>query len=581
VTGRGTPIANLVVPDLASYQLTTTQLAIKTQPPSSVPAGSPFGLMVEVADGQGNPVTTATGSVTLTLGSGSPTGGSLTGTLTEPFQNGVATFSGLTLTKAGSDYTLVATASGGITGSVVTTGINVFPATSNSQIVVTASPTAPVYGQQVTLTATLNPASPGAGVPTGTVTFQQGTIILGTESLASGVASVTTTASTVGTETFTVEYGGDATDAPGQVTYPLTISQAPATLTLGDLSTTYDGSPQAASASTSPPGLSAIVITYSQGGVTVADPTAAGSYAVTATLVNPDYTAPAVTGTLVIGQATPTITWPDPASIPASMPVGSAQLDASASFDGAALDGSFSYSPAAGSFFAPGTVQTLTVTFTPADSTDFKTVTSSVPITVTPAATPTPTPTPTPTSTPTPTPTPTPAPTSAPTPTPTPTPAPAPTPTPVQAVTVQSVQWESRKVSRKKSVRVLVINFSGPLERGPAQLTSNYNLVALGAGRKKGGHANTAVHIASATYALLQPDSVTLTPQGTVPNAKLQLTIDSAGVLGASGQPIHANSAGNFVVTIGSKGGVILDSGGSSLSTAAIDAVPTPVKRGP
>ncbi len=44
----------------------------------------------------------------------------------------------------------------------------------------------------------------------------------------------------------------------------------------------------------------------------VANPTQAGDYTVTATLDNPNYTAPAVTGTLVIGQATPTLTWADP-----------------------------------------------------------------------------------------------------------------------------------------------------------------------------------------------------------------------------------------------------------------------------
>lgn len=36
-TGLGTPIANLLVPDLASYEI-GSQMAIKTQPPSSVDA---------------------------------------------------------------------------------------------------------------------------------------------------------------------------------------------------------------------------------------------------------------------------------------------------------------------------------------------------------------------------------------------------------------------------------------------------------------------------------------------------------------------------------------------------------------
>ena len=49
VTGLGSPIANLLVPDLASYDL-PTQLAITAQPPASVTAGSGFGLTVAVED---------------------------------------------------------------------------------------------------------------------------------------------------------------------------------------------------------------------------------------------------------------------------------------------------------------------------------------------------------------------------------------------------------------------------------------------------------------------------------------------------------------------------------------------------
>ena len=71
----------------------------------------------------------------------------------------------------------------------------------------------------------------------------------------------------------------------------------------------------------------------------------AGSYTVTATLDNPDYTAPAATGTLVIGQATPTITWSAPANITVGTPLGSAQLDATASFNGRALPGVLTFSP--------------------------------------------------------------------------------------------------------------------------------------------------------------------------------------------------------------------------------------------
>ena len=104
----------------------------------------------------------------------------------------------------------------------------------------------------------------------------------------------------------------------------------------------------------------------------MADPTQAGNYTVTATLDNPDYTATAVTGTLVIGQATPTITWAVPRAITAGTPLGAAQLDATASFDGVPLPGVLTYSPPAGTVLPAGSGQTLIVSFTPTDGDRFQ-----------------------------------------------------------------------------------------------------------------------------------------------------------------------------------------------------------------
>ncbi len=51
---------------------------------------------------------------------------------------------------------------------------------NSTQIVVTASPTTPVVGHAVTLNAKVGVVSPGIGVPTGIVTFEDGSTILGT-----------------------------------------------------------------------------------------------------------------------------------------------------------------------------------------------------------------------------------------------------------------------------------------------------------------------------------------------------------------------------------------------------------------
>ncbi len=70
-----------------------------------------------------------------------------------------------------------------------------------------ASSANPVLVQNsLTLTATV---TSGAGTPTGTVTFLDGSTPLGTGTLADGVATLTTSSLTVGTHSISAAYGGD------------------------------------------------------------------------------------------------------------------------------------------------------------------------------------------------------------------------------------------------------------------------------------------------------------------------------------------------------------------------------------
>jgi Subtilase family/MBG domain len=82
----------------------------------------------------------------------------------------------------------------------------------------------------------------------------------------------------------------------------LVIAKATATVTLGSLSITYDGTPKAASAVTNPPGLS-MAFTYNG---SASAPTAAGSYSVVGTVNDPNYSG-SQTGNLVVSQANATI----------------------------------------------------------------------------------------------------------------------------------------------------------------------------------------------------------------------------------------------------------------------------------
>jgi hypothetical protein len=81
------------------------------------------------------------------------------------------------------------------------------------------SPAAPVFGQPVTLTATVAVLTPGAGLPSGTVTFrdvQDGVDrILGTAELSAGTAILGIPGGlAAGSHALTAAYGGDAGHAP-------------------------------------------------------------------------------------------------------------------------------------------------------------------------------------------------------------------------------------------------------------------------------------------------------------------------------------------------------------------------------
>ncbi len=111
VTGLGSPRANLLVPDLASYDLSGTTHAtavnVTIEPPSTVNPGQSFGLSAAVQDTFGNTDAGFTGTATLTS--------SLTDTVvaTVPVTNGVAIFDGLTLDSGQSaSYTVAITVNG-------------------------------------------------------------------------------------------------------------------------------------------------------------------------------------------------------------------------------------------------------------------------------------------------------------------------------------------------------------------------------------------------------------------------------------------------------------------------------------
>ncbi len=176
--------------------LATSQLVV-TQPPISITAGNSFSLTVTAEDSLGNPITSFDGTVTVGL-ENNPVGATLGGPLTATASNGVATFSGLSLTKAAIGYTLYAS-SGGY-GWGITSAITVTPA-APLQLVITTQPSAKATaGQPFATQPVVFEADQYGNLETG----DNGTVV--TAALASGAGPLQGTTSvtvTGGVATFT------------------------------------------------------------------------------------------------------------------------------------------------------------------------------------------------------------------------------------------------------------------------------------------------------------------------------------------------------------------------------------------
>ncbi|HEV3165927.1 MAG TPA: FG-GAP-like repeat-containing protein [Isosphaeraceae bacterium] len=124
---------------------TATHLAVTTQPPTSVVAGTGFGVVFSAQDKFGNIDPNYSGSVVVTLSS-NPGGSTLGGTTSVPASAGAAVFSGLTLNKAASGYVLQASSTG--LASVTTSALTVNPATATRLVVTTQPhPSVPIGGR--------------------------------------------------------------------------------------------------------------------------------------------------------------------------------------------------------------------------------------------------------------------------------------------------------------------------------------------------------------------------------------------------------------------------------------------------
>jgi hypothetical protein len=157
-------------------------------------------------------------SITFTATVTAQVTGTLSGTVT--FSDGATVLGQGTLTSGTASLSVASLAIGshsitasysgntGFTASVSTT-LSQIVQTANTVTTLSAVPSTANLNQSVTLTATVTPGT--SGVPTGTVSFLDGTTQIGSSNLnGSGVATLSTANLTAGTHSLTAVYGGDS-----------------------------------------------------------------------------------------------------------------------------------------------------------------------------------------------------------------------------------------------------------------------------------------------------------------------------------------------------------------------------------
>ncbi len=86
--------------------------------------------------------------------------------------------------------------------------------------------------------------------------------------------------------------------------------------------------------------------------------------------------------TIKVVKLVPQLSWPTPADIVYGTALSSTQLDATATWNGSAVAGTFNYNPALATVLQSGSNQTLSVTFVPSDPSTYTNVTTNVTINV-------------------------------------------------------------------------------------------------------------------------------------------------------------------------------------------------------
>ena len=320
------------------------------------------------------------GTGTVTFIDGSTTLG------TSTVSSGTAKYSSSTLVAGSHSITAVYSGNSSYnssTSSIVTQTIT--KASTSLALVSSANPSS--YGSSVTFTVTVTPSA-----STGTVTFTDGGTTLGTGTISGGIATYSTSALAVASHSVAASYAGDANHTgSSSTTLTQVVNKANSTVAVGSSANpSVYGSPVTLTATVAPATATGTV-TFKDGSTTLGTGTVSSGIATygTSALVAGSHSIVASYGgdtnyngstsstlTQTVNKATPTITWPTPSAITYGTALSATQLNATAS-----VPGTFAYSPVSGTVPGAGT-RSLSVTFTPTDTTDYTTATAAVQLVV-------------------------------------------------------------------------------------------------------------------------------------------------------------------------------------------------------
>jgi hypothetical protein len=257
----------------------------------------------------------------------------------------------------------------------------VVPDKSNATEISIASP-AITYGAYGKVTIQVTSI---AGTVTGYVSLTVDSGTPQTRALTNGEVVIYLPGLTGGSHNLSVSYAAQGIFAASSATGTLQVNQARPTVT-------FTGAPASA------PYHGTFTVTATTNASTTAVITASGSCSVldlTVTMTaasgtcylkatwaaDENYLAATARQSTTASIATPTINWATPAAIAYGTALSKKQLDAVATYAGVSIAGSYVYTPAAGTVLNAG-YQSLSVTFTPTNTTDYTTATQTVTLVV-------------------------------------------------------------------------------------------------------------------------------------------------------------------------------------------------------